>query len=457
MTNLIPEFGIYSTKILTETGFFEGTIVVKNGVITKLIAGKLQNQNFPIENLSDSVVMPGLIDSHVHINEPGRTEWEGFESITKAAIAGGITTLVDMPLNASPVTTSVEAFQLKLNATKGKLHCNVGFWGGIIPNNSLALDSLLQAGVFGIKAFLAPSGIDEFSNVSFEDLQKGVEALKKHGLPLLVHAELEKEHPGLVALENNPSNYLAYLQSRPRSWEDEAIDLLIKFCETNKTPVHIVHLSSTNSLKKIKTAREKGLPLTVETCPHYLYFWAEMIPNGNPLFKCAPPIREQENNEKLWGALKEGTIDFIVTDHSPAPPALKELETGNLQQAWGGISSLQFSLAVLWTAACKRNFSIEEVSALMSSKVAKFLGLENSKGKIKIGYDADILVWDPYEKFTVKKEDTYFRHKISPYMGETLQGVVKQTYVGGVKVFDRGKIVSSATCQVLLKNTKTIA
>lgn len=451
MTNLNPDFGIYSSRILTETGFFDGTILIKNGVISKLVEGKLQNQNFPIENLGDLVVMPGIIDSHVHINEPGRTEWEGFETITKAAIAGGITTLVDMPLNASPVTTSRNAFRIKLNATEGKLYCNVGFWGGIVPDNIEQLDELIESGVLGIKAFLTHSGIEDFPNVTIADLKKGLEIIKKHKVPLLAHAELDVVHDDLLAFEKNPTNYNAYLKSRPKIWEDDAVDQLIALCEEFKTPIHIVHLSSANSIEKIKAAKDKGLPLTVETCPQYLYFCSENIPNNNTLFKCAPPIREKENNDKLWLALKDGTIDFIVTDHSPSTPELKEIESGNLKLAWGGISSIQFSLPIIWTEAKKRGFSIADISKLMSKHVANFIGLNDSKGLIKEGFDADLVVWDPEQKFTVDVKDIHFKHKITPYQGEELNGVVKQTYVAGKKVFENGNFVSSPIGKIILK------
>jgi allantoinase len=366
MTDFCPDFGIYSSRILTETGFIEGTILIKNGTISKVIQGKALEYGCPIEDIQDLVVMPGVIDSHVHINEPGRTEWEGFETITKAAIAGGITTLVDMPLNASPVTTSKHAFEVKMKSTEGKLYCNCGFWGGIVPDNIHLLDELIEAGVIGIKAFLTHSGIEDFPNVNLPDLKKGLAILKKYQIPLLVHAELDEMHEGITAFENDPTNYQAYLKSRPNIWEDSAVEMAIQLCEEFDTPVHIVHLSSANGLDKIRAAKKKELKLTVETCPQYLYFCSEEIPNANTLFKCAPPIREKANNHKLWEAIKDGTIDFIVTDHSPSTPNLKEIESGNLKRAWGGISSIQFSLPIIWTAGQKRGFNISQISSLMS-------------------------------------------------------------------------------------------
>ena len=451
MKNLLPDFGLHSTNTLLESGFTDATLLIKSGLIIDIKLGKIHSTEFIIEDVGDLVVMPGLIDSHVHVNEPGRTEWEGFETITKAAIAGGITTLVDMPLNASPVTTSAKALREKIKSTTGKLYCNCGFWGGFVPDNINKLEELIEAGVLGIKAFLTHSGIDDFPNVTMEDLKKGMQIIAKHNIPLLAHAELDLIHEGIKSFEKNPYNYLAYLASRPKIWEDNAVNLMIQLCEEYNCRTHIVHLSSANSIENIKIAKSKGLPLTVETCPQYLYFSAENIPNNNTLFKCAPPIREKENNEKLWKALKENTIDFIVTDHSPATPELKKIQSGNLKEAWGGIASIQFSLPIVWTKAKEKGFSINEISNLMSAAVAYFIGYSNKKGKIKNGYDADFVVWDPNEKFIVKSTEIQYKHKISPYVGEELYGVVKQTYVGGKKVYENGKFVSSPQGKVLLR------
>lgn len=451
MDSKLPYTALHSTQVLIGFEFVEATLILKDGVVADIQIGKINITDYIIEDLGDLIVMPGLIDSHVHINEPGRSEWEGFETMTKAAIAGGITTLVDMPLNSSPVTISAKTFKDKLEATIGKLYCNCGFWGGIVPDNADKLEELINAGVLGIKAFLTHSGIDEFPNVTLEDLKKGLTTIAKYQIPLLAHAEIDEMHEGIHEFENKPTNYMAYLNSRPKAWEDKAVEMMIALCEEFKSPIHIVHLSSADSLPQIKAARNKGLPLTVETCPHYLYFFAEEIPNANTLFKCAPPIRERANNEKLWNALKDGTIDFIVTDHSPATPDLKKIESGNLKEAWGGIASIQFSLPVVWTAAKKRGFSIDEIAKLMSENVAKFIGFEKTKGQIKKGYDADIVVWDPEQTFTVKASDIHYRHKISPYVGEELKGVVKQTYVGGKKVFENGIFLSLPQGKILFK------
>ena len=452
MKDFFPDFGLHSTQILTENGFKDATLLIKDGLISDVVDGKINSPGFPIEDVGDLIVMPGIIDSHVHINEPGRTEWEGFETITKAAIAGGITTLVDMPLNSSPVTISAKTLQEKISAAQGKLYCNCGFWGGIVPDNLDKLEELIESGVLGIKAFLTHSGIDDFPNVTISDLKIGMPIIAKHNIPLLAHCELDELHPGIEAFEKNPTSYKAFLDSRPKTWEDKAIELMIPLCEAFNCHVHIVHLSSANSIEQIKIAKAKDLPLTVETCPHYLYFCAEEIPNGNTLFKCTPPIRERENNEKLWKAIKDGTIDFIVTDHSPATPELKKIESGNLKQAWGGIAGIQFSLPIIWTAAKKRGFTINQIADLMSSNIAEFIGYGATKGKLKKGYDADIVVWDPEQKFIVEKDAIHYRHKITPYIGQELYGVVKQTYVAGKKVYENGKFISLPQGKILLRN-----
>jgi allantoinase len=382
--------------------------------------------------------MAGLIDPHVHINEPGRTDWEGFKTATKAAIAGGLTTLVDMPLNSSPVTTTVKAFEAKLLAANKNLHTNVGFWGGIVPGNEGEIEELIEKGVLGFKAFLTHSGIDDFPNVRENDLRKAMPIIAKYNLPLLVHCELSADSP---TDSPNRSCYKNYLSSRPRKWEDDAISLMIRLCEEYGCRTHIVHLSSSNSIEQIKKAKEKGLPLTVETGQHYLYFSAEEIKDGQTQFKCAPPIREKENNELLWQALKDGLIDFVATDHSPAPPEMKQLLTGDFMKAWGGIASLQFALPVLWTAAKKRSGTICEIAKWLSEKPSMLIGKQATKGRIAQGYDADLLVWDPHKKFIVTEEIIQHKHKMTPYLNKELYGVVEQTYLAGKKVFDKGDFI----------------
>ena len=434
----MKRFALHSHRVVTTSGVIEATVIISDEKIEQVFPGFLRNPDLSVEDLKDAVIMPGLIDSHVHINEPGRTEWEGFNTATQAAAAGGITTLIDMPLNSSPVTTNTKALALKIESAKKALHVNCGFYGGIIPGNFSDLESLMQAGVFGIKAFLTHSGIDEFPNVTEQHLRQAMPILKKHNMPLLVHAELDEPHSDQIFLEQNPINYFAYLKSRPKSWEDKAINLMIDLCKGFNTPVHIVHLSSSNSINPLKQAIASGLPISTETCPHYLFFNAEGIPDGGTQYKCAPPIREKENNEQLWDALRQEVISFIVTDHSPAPPEIKELQSGDFKKAWGGIAGLQFSLPVVWTKAKEKGFTMEDISNLMSRNIARFLELEK-KGKIAEGCDADLVIWNPEKEFVVTRDSIEHRHKITPYEGLLLSGVVERTYVGGHNVFENGK------------------
>jgi allantoinase len=424
---------IRSTRVLINNSIQPATIVIEGAAIKNVQIGEFANLHIDTD-YGDKIIMPGVIDPHVHINEPGRTDWEGFDTATRSALAGGITTLVDMPLNSSPVTTTTQAFDEKLKAARKNAHCNLGFWGGLIPGNEKEIQPLIDKGVLGFKAFLVPSGIDEFPNVGERELRKCIPIIAGAGLPLLVHCELTDNSPFSIL---NPQSYSEYLNSRPKSWEDNAIALMIKLCEEYNCRVHIVHLSSADSIAQIQRAKEKGLPLTVETCPHYLHFNAEDIPDGHTEYKCAPPIREKENRERLWKALKEGVIDFVATDHSPAPPELKELLTGDLFKAWGGIASLQLSLPVLWTAAKERAFTISDIAKWLCEMPARLPGLDKNKGKLEAGFDADLVVWDPEKSFKVTPEILNHRHKITPYMNQTLNGVVEQVYLAGEKLFEQ--------------------
>ena len=416
----------------------------ENGILTAIDYKKLNDT----EDCDNAILMPGIIDVHVHINEPGRTEWEGFDTATKAAAAGGITTVVDMPLNSSPVTTTLKAFNEKLNASKNKLHVNCGFYGGLIPGSAGHLEELTGAGVSGIKCFLTHSGIDEFPNVTEKDLDQAMPIIARHNIPLLAHCEIfDKEVE--CDFENNPTSYKHFLASRPKQWENEAIELMIKLCRRHNCLVHIVHVSSAEALSKIERAKMQGLPVTAETCPHYIYFSAEEIPDAHCIYKCAPPIREKANNELLKQALKENVLNFISTDHSPASPSIKEIESGNLKKAWGGIAGIQFLLPASWTAL-KEIISLEKFIALLTSEPAKFIKVEN-KGEIRIGNDADLVIWDPEVKKKIVKEDILFRHKISPYIGEELFGTIQQTIVGGETVFKDGKIVNQNKGKWLLR------
>ncbi|HMK25552.1 MAG TPA: allantoinase AllB [Chitinophagaceae bacterium] len=430
---------IISNRTITPDGIRKAAVLIKKGKITDVV-NELPEGDFPVTDLGNLVLMPGIVDPHVHINEPGRTDWEGFDTGTRAAIAGGITSLVEMPLNASPVTTTVKAFDEKIKATKGKLHTNCGFWGGVVPGNEKDIEPLIEKGILGFKAFLTHSGIEEFLNVTEDDLRKAMPIIAKHGLPLLVHCELSNDQQPVTS--NQHRLYSNYLASRPKKWENDAIALMIRLCEEFNCRTHIVHLSSADSIEQIVKAKQKGLPagrqglpLTVETCQHYLYFSAEQIKDGQTEFKCAPPIREKANNEKLWQALEDGIIDYVATDHSPAPPSMKELDSGDFMKAWGGISSIQFALPVLWTAAKKHGCRLQDIAKWLCEKPALLPQLK-TKGKIAKGYDADLVVWDPERSFTVTKDMILHKHKITPYLNEELYGVVEQTWLGGEKVFD---------------------
>lgn len=422
----------HSKRVVLPDGIREAFVFTDDGQIKSVVNNLDVPAGTSIIELGNKLLLPGVIDPHVHINEPGRTEWEGFDSATKAAVAGGITTLVDMPLNSSPVTTTVGAFEEKLKAAKDKLHTNVGFWGGVVPGNENEIEPLIKKGVLGFKCFLTHSGIDEFPNATEEDLNKAMPMIAKYNLPLLVHCELtddEKRDTGAV------QSYQNYLNSRPKKWEDDAIEMMIRLCEKHHCRTHIVHLSSADSIAPIAAAKQKGLPLTVETGQHYLFFNAADIGDGQTQFKCAPPIREKENNEKLWQALKDGLIDFVATDHSPATPSLKEIESGDFMKAWGGIASIQFALPVLWTAAKVRGFSFTNITKWLCENPAKLISKETSKGKIAPGFDADLIVVNDQKSFTVDESCCHHRHKVSPYMGRELQCVVEQTYLAGELIY----------------------
>ena len=430
----MKEFALRSEEIITPTGARPGLVLVEEGRIRAVLPPD-EPVAVPVHELGRHALLPGLIDPHVHLNEPGRTEWEGFHTGTRAALAGGLTTLVDMPLNSAPVTTTAAALALKRAATAGQLHVNCGFWGGIVPGNADEVAGLIAGGVLGFKAFLTHSGIDDFPNATEADLRQVMPVLARHGLPLLVHCELSQDDAAWR--QRDIRSYANYLASRPRHWEDKAVRLMIRLCEETGCPVHIVHLSSADSLPDLAAARARGLPLTVETGQHYLFFAAEEIPDGGTAYKCAPPIRERANNERLWEALQSGLIDFVATDHSPAPPALKQLTSGDFSTAWGGIASLQLALPVLWTAAHARGATLPNVARWLSENPAMLIGQAHRKGRIAPGYDADFVVLDAARSFTVREEDLHHRHKVSPYLGRELLGVVEQTWLAGKLAYAR--------------------
>lgn len=405
-----------------------------------------------------SIVMPGLVDSHVHVNEPGRTEWEGFETATRAAAAGGITTIIDMPLNSIPPTTTLAGFEEKLAAAKNKCLVDIGFWGGVVPGNTNELAALLDAGVVGFKCFLIHSGVDEFPNVTEEDLRIALPELTRLGAILIVHAEVPGpiSRTGIPACpqvdekklqtDRNvyPTRYETFLASRPRAAENEAVELMIKLAREFGTRVHIVHHSSADALGELRAAKTASLKITAETCPHYLTLAAEDIPDGATEFKCCPPIRERENCEQLWAALSDGTLDMIVSDHSPCPPEMKLRDSGDFLAAWGGISSLQLRLPLVWTEAQRRGHSLNDLSRWLCAAPAQLVGLQNRKGKIAAGFDADLVIWDPKKEFKVAGQRLHHRHKLTPYEGKTLSGVVEKTFLRGRKIYDDGEFVGEA-------------
>jgi allantoinase len=357
-----------------------------------------------------------------------------------------------MPLNCIPVTTTKAAFEEKLDAVQDKLWVDCGFWGGVIPGNIDELDELLSAGVLGVKSFLIDSGIEEFPNVDADDIRKALPILAKHKVPYLIHAELDCGQKNTKITEK----YSSFLESRPKSWENNGVEMMVGLAAEGKrkgldNKIHIVHLSSDEGLALISQAKADGLSFTAETCPHYLTIASENIPDGKTIFKCCPPIREEANRRHLWQARKEGVIDFIVSDHSPCTPQLKEIASGDLEKAWGGISALQFGLPLVWTEAKKHGFELTDIARLMSCETAKFAGLESSKGQIAIGYDADLLVFNENESFEISRSMIKHRHKITPYIGRRVDGIVEQTYVRGQKVFDGSNFIGSPIGKPLLK------
>ena len=498
-----------STRVLTPEGIAPAAVIVDHERITSLGGWNEVPANTELFDFGDHVLLPGLVDSHVHINEPGRTEWEGFETATQAAAAGGVTTLVDMPLNCVPETIDVQALEAKRAAAQGKAWVDWAAWGGVVHGNAESLPSLVRAGVPGFKCFLIHSGIDGFRWVDETDLRAALEKLRGTGLPLLAHAEVAGPVDAATQVLHRMSadwcKYSTYLRSRPEAAEIEAIALLIRLAEEFQTPIHIVHLSSAQALPLLESARERGVPVTVETCAHYLWFEAAEIPDGATQYKCAPPIRDAGNREALWNALNEGLIEMVITDHSPCPPALKlhaemrlpaqpgyenvamktasELaklmhfpderiedlkaaltqavldaidhgqsninvslgdETGRWDKAWGGIASLGLALPVLWTGMKQRGIGLERIAEWMAAAPARLAGMSGRKGVITVGADADFAVFDPKANWTVAPSDLYFRHKLSPYLGVELQGRVLETWLRGAPVFRAGAHVGEA-------------
>ncbi|QZY29856.1 allantoinase AllB [Nocardioides coralli] len=383
-----------------------------------------------LELAADEVLLPGLVDTHVHVNEPGRTAWEGFESATSAAASGGVTTIVDMPLNSIPPTTTLDGLRAKQAVARDRVRVDVGFWGGAVPGNVADLAELHAAGVLGFKCFLLPSGVEEFPELDGPGLRETMTELARLDALLLVHAEDGAE----IAPEAPHSRaYADFLRSRPPAAENAAIERVVEAARATGARAHVVHLSSADALPVLRAARGDGVRVTVETCPHYLGFCAEEIPDGATQLKCCPPIRDAGNRDRLWAGLVAGDIDLVVTDHSPCTADLKRFDTGDFGDAWGGIASLQLGLPAVWTEARKRGLGLGDVVRWMCERPADLVGLAH-KGRIAVGADADLCVLAPEETFTVDPARLRHRNPVSAWAGRTLTGTVRQTWLRGVRL-----------------------
>ena len=419
-------------NIMTTAGIAAREIGIRDGVIVAIEPlGNGLHGDKVIELADDETLLPGLVDTHVHVNEPGRTEWEGFASATRAAAAGGVTTIIDMPLNSIPATVNVDALELKRSVAKDQVFVDVGFWGGAIPGNTSDLRGLHDDGVFGFKCFLLHSGVDEFPHLEADEMEHDMAELKKFDSMMIVHAEDSRAIDRAPSAEGN--HYDKFLASRPRGAENIAVAEVIERARFTGARAHILHLSSSDALPMIASAKRDGVALTVETCPHYLTLLAEEIPNGATAFKCCPPIREASNRELLWQGLADGTIDCIVSDHSPSTLDLKDLENGDFAVAWGGVSSLQLGLAIIWTEARRRGFTLAQVIHWMSTAPAQLAGLTR-KGRLALGYYADLSVFAADEAFVVEVSKLHHRNPITPYQGRALSGVVRRTFLRGSEV-----------------------
>lgn len=439
-----------SKRVVTPQGIVPGALLVEAGLIAGVCRVSEVPRDAVVVDCGYDALLPGLVDTHVHINQPGRTEWEGFRTATRAAAAGGYTTVVDMPLNCLPETTTVAALEAKRDAALGEAFVDWMSWGGAVADNQRELLPLAAAGVPGFKCFLIYPGCDGFRMVDGQQLEAALPSIARSGLPLLVHAELAGpiDEATLRLGDADWRSYTTYLASRPDAAEVQAVRLMIRLCREYRFRLHIVHLSSARALPDLRAAREEGLPVTVETCPHYLHFCAEEIAEGATLWKCAPPIRGQENRAALWRALDDGEIDMVVTDHSPCPPEMKGLEVGRFDLAWGGVAGISVALPVMYTECLRRGFgrnemALEKIVRWMSSAPAGLAGIGSRAGRLEAGREANFFVFDTAASFEVTPERLHFRHAISPYVGETLQGVVKSTYLRGEVVYEGGRFAGS--------------
>ena len=437
-----------SDRVVTPEGVRRAALLVEGGVIRAICAPEELPADVQVTDFGARAILPGLVDTHVHINEPGRTEWEGFATGTRAAAAGGYTLLVDMPLNCLPETTTVAALEAKRTAAafggpNGTNQCLVDWapWGGAVADNQAHILPLARVGVRGYKCFLIYPGCDGFTMIDREQLERSLPAIAESGLPLLVHAELaepiESATSALNASNADWRSYATYLASRPDEAEVEAIRMMIALCRQYRFKLHVVHLATSLALPELRAAREEGLAITVETCPHYLHFAAEDIPDGETLLKCAPPIRSRANREQLWEALRERMIDMVVTDHSPCPPEMKRLDEGRFDLAWGGIASLSVALSAVWAGASQRGFRLNDVARWMSSAPAALAGFSDRAGALAPGREASFIVFDPEAEFQPASGDLHTRHATSPYIGASLLGRVEATYLSGESVYQR--------------------
>ncbi|HEY0547634.1 MAG TPA: allantoinase AllB [Pyrinomonadaceae bacterium] len=454
----MPDLIIRGRRVVTNETIAPAAIHIKGGVISAVTDfDDLADGARVIEASDDCIVMAGLVDTHVHINEPGRTDWEGFETATRAAAAGGVTTLVDMPLNNIPATTTLKAFELKLEAARGKLSVDTAFWGGVVPGNVQELEKLFAAGVVGFKCFLIHSGVDDFPNVTEEELRAALKELASLDALLIVHAEcpapVEKATDAQAASGADPRRYETFLRTRPKEAEDEAVALVLRLSRETGARVHIVHHSSSSALGMLREAKSEGVRVTLETCPHYLSFVAEEIADGATEYKCCPPIRERANSEELWSALDEGLIEMVVSDHSPCPADMKCGESGNFLEAWGGISSLQLRLPVMWTEMRERGYAVGRLAEWLARAPARLAGLERRKGSLAVGSDADIVIWNPDEEFQVEPRMLHHRHKLTPYRGRKLSGVVKRTFLRGRMIYEDGEFSSEPVGTILKRGS----
>jgi allantoinase len=423
-----PQWAVRARQAVTPDGPVPGLVVITDGKISGLLPYDADPGVPVVELAPDEVLLPGLVDTHVHINEPGRTDWEGFATATLAAAAGGVTTVVDMPLNCLPPTTDAAALAAKRAAARGQCQVDVGFWGGAVPGNAAAIRGLHDAGALGFKCFLVDSGVPEFPPLDRAGLDRAAAQIAGLGSLLLVHAE----DPAAIAAAGGGADYAAFLRSRPAEAETRAITEVIEVARRTGVRAHILHVSAAAALPLLAAARDEGLAITAETCPHYLALAAQDVPAGATQYKCCPPVRERANRELLWEGLRAGVLDCVVSDHSPCPPELKQTD-GDFGSAWGGIASVQLALPVVWTAGRERGVSLAEVARWMAAVPAKIAGLA-AKGRIAVGCDADLVAFAPDAEFVVTASMLRHRHKLTPYLGQRLTGVVRRTWLRGQDV-----------------------